>query len=126
MTEAVGAAVRTAETGPFSIEKLERLGGAWVGEEALAISLYCCLCFPDEFLSGVLAAVNHSGDSDSTGSITGNILGLIHGESAIPRDLVESLALARVVRDIAVDMSIGVKGSTDNRDEEWWEKYPGY
>ena len=33
---------------------------------------------------GLLLAVNHSGDSDSTGAICGNLLGTLHGETALP------------------------------------------
>ena len=60
------------------------MGGGWVGEEALAIALYCALNAQDDFAHGVLLAVNHSGDSDSTGAITGNLLGLMLGIDAIP------------------------------------------
>ena len=34
----------------------------------------------------IIAAVNHDGDSDSTGSITGNIIGAIYGYEAIQRE----------------------------------------
>ena len=50
--------------------EIERLGGGWTGHEALAIALACVESEPT-FEAGVLAAVNHSGDSDSTGSIAG-------------------------------------------------------
>jgi len=60
-------------------------------EEALAISLYCSLKFTDDWLGGTLAAVNHSGDSDSTGSITGAILGTMNGLKAIPVSFIERL-----------------------------------
>jgi hypothetical protein len=39
-------------------------------------------------------AVNHSGDSDSTGSITGNILGAVHGEAALPVTWLQHLELS--------------------------------
>ncbi len=55
------------------------MGGGRVGEEALAISIYCALASGDEFERGVLLAINHSGDSDSTGAIAGNILGAFLG-----------------------------------------------
>jgi len=58
-------------------ESIQTIGEGWVGEEALAISVYCSLRFPDNWGRGTLAAVNHSGDSDSTGSITGAILGTL-------------------------------------------------
>ena len=31
-------------------------------------------------------SVNHSGDTDSTGAICGNLLGALHGMSSIPKD----------------------------------------
>lgn len=51
---------------------VEALGGGWIAEEALAIGLYCALVGRD-FAHGVLLAVNHGGDSDSTGAIAGNL-----------------------------------------------------
>lgn len=105
-------------------EDLESLGGGWVAEEALAISLLCALHYSDDFEKGVLAAVNHSGDSDSTGSITGNIIGLINGLERIPPRLVSGLRHSDLVLQIAEDLVIGVKGNTYERDQEWIEKYP--
>ncbi|MDJ0338441.1 ADP-ribosylglycohydrolase family protein [Cryobacterium sp. PH31-O1] len=46
--------------------------------------------------------MTHSGDSDSTGAICGNILGALHGESALPSVLVagvEGLSTTRGVAD---------------------------
>jgi len=60
------------------------IGGGWVGEEALGIAVFCALRFCDNWKAGVLAAVNHGGDSDSTGSIAGAILGTLLGVQAIP------------------------------------------
>ncbi len=57
---------------------IRELGQGWVAEEALAISVYCALVAND-FRHGVMLAVNHDGDSDSTGSITGNLLGVTQG-----------------------------------------------
>ena len=57
------------------VAAIEQLGEGWVGEEALAISIFCAVRFERDWEGGVLAAVNHSGDSDSTGCITGAILG---------------------------------------------------
>lgn len=74
------------------------LGKGWPGEEALAIGLYCALVAGSDFVRGVRLAVNHSGDSDSTGSITGNILGAQLGEQAIPRDWLDQLELGDIVR----------------------------
>ncbi|MEU7000671.1 ADP-ribosylglycohydrolase family protein [Nonomuraea sp. NPDC046570] len=71
-------------------ELIESMGGAWVAEEALAIGVYCALAEPS-FEAALLLAVNHSGDSDSTGAVCGNILGLVHGEAGLPRTWVREL-----------------------------------
>lgn len=107
-------------------EDVEQLGGAWVAEEALAISLYASLIYENDFEKGVLLAVNHSGDSDSTGSITGNILGLINGYESIPLKWRRNLVGQEIVKEVAEDIFLQVKGNTFEMDEEWWEKYPGY
>ena len=86
-----------------SAEDVERLGQGWIAEEALAIGVYCALVARD-YAHGVLLAVNHGGDSDSTGSITGNILGLIHGEAGIPRTWLDRLELRDVIVQVATDL----------------------
>ncbi len=104
---------------------IEQLGGGWVGEEALSISLFCSLLYQNNFEKGVLAAVNHSGDSDSTGSITGNILGLINGLDAIPEKWITNLRYNNIVRTIGEDLHTVVKGNSISTDPEWRDKYPG-
>lgn len=105
---------------------IERIGAGWTGEEALAISLFCAIIFQDNYESGVLASINHSGDSDSTGAITGNILGLINGSDKIPQKWIENLRFIDIIEEISDDLYIGCKSSTYNCNEDWWKKYPGY
>lgn len=73
--------------------------GGWVGDEALAISVYCALRHQDNWKAGVLEAVNHDGDSDSTGSITGGILGTLLGHDAIPVSWVKQVENRDYIRD---------------------------
>jgi len=102
-------------------ETLERMGGGWVGEEALAIALYCALSAGDDFARGVLLAVNHSGDSDSTGAIAGNLLGLMLGVEAIPRTWLEGLELRGEIEALASDLYTGFDES-----DVWSDRYPGW
>lgn len=102
-TAAVEKALELAEEGTPSPARVEALGGGWVAEEALAIGLYCALVARD-FAHGVLLAVNHGGDSDSTGSIAGNLLGLVHGEAGIPERWLRRLELRDVVTRVADDL----------------------
>jgi ADP-ribosyl-[dinitrogen reductase] hydrolase len=104
LASALDRAVDAAAGGPATPETVEELGSGWVAEEALAISIYCSLV-ADDLVSGVRLAVNHSGDSDSTGSITGNILGTAHGPSAIPEHWLEKLELRDEIAEIARDLA---------------------
>lgn len=61
-----------------------QLGGGWVAEETLAIALFSVLRHISDFGDCVVCAVNHGGDSDSTGAVAGNIIGAILGLGAIP------------------------------------------
>lgn len=100
---AVEAAVRLAEEGEPTPERVQELGAGWVAEEALAISLYCALVARN-FEHGVLLAVNHAGDSDSTGSITGNILGALWRKQVLPERWLEPLELRSEIEALALDL----------------------
>lgn len=56
----------------FNIRSLQMIGEGWVGEEALAIAAYAALC-RRTFEDCIAFSINHSGDSDSTGSIAAQI-----------------------------------------------------
>lgn len=69
---------------------VSRLGAGWVGEEALSVGLYSALTgrsFP-EVLS---IAANHSGDSDSTASIAGQLYGAWKGLADLPNEWIRKL-----------------------------------
>ena len=102
-------------------ETVKRIGQGWIAEEALAVSVYCALTFPDDFRSAVLLAVNHSGDSDSTGAITGNILGVLLGVDAIPPEWLGRLELRDEIETIAADLHTRFRD-----DKDWYRKYPGF
>lgn len=124
LLEAVEAAVALAQRGAPTFQKVEELGGGWIGEEALAIALYCALVYPDDFESAIVLAINHSGDTDNTGAITGNILGLMLGEQAIPSGWLERLELNNFIGQIAEDLFTGNPEENDEAAKSWEEKYP--
>ena len=128
-------AIEMAETLAASGEAHEvaivQLGQGWVAEEALAISIYCALVARD-FKHGVILAVNHDGDSDSTGSITGNLLGAMQGVKAIPSEWLEPLELREVITTVAEDLyafkdwDIGEYSKNAEMNQRVWQKYPGF
>jgi len=63
---------------------LEVLGRGWVGEEAVALALYCCARYPDDWVATVRRGANTNGDSDSIASIAGGIQAARLGLDAIP------------------------------------------
>ncbi len=80
------------------------LGEGWHGDEAIAISVYCALKSPEDFEKALILAVNHSGDSDSTGAIVGNILGAYLGSDKIPEKWKNSVELSSELKQLALDL----------------------
>jgi ADP-ribosylglycohydrolase len=127
---ALRAALDLAQSEPADPGVVSQLGRGWVAEEALAIGLYCALSARN-FADGVIMAVNHSGDSDSTGAIAGNILGAAMGVQSIPEDWLVPLELRPTLEQVADDLAtvhlwdIG-EYSTGPEAAHHWDRYPGY
>ena len=120
-TQALRQAVALAHQDYPALKAVTRLGEGSVGGEALAIAVYCALKHREGFKRALIAAVNHSGDSDSTGAITGNILGAYLGLSRLPADWVEKVELKAFLLQLADDLLAGYE---DN--EAWQARYPDY
>ena len=101
---AIEKAVALARAGAPDAERIRELGEGWIAEEALAIALYASLAAPD-FTSGVLLAVNHDGDSDSTGAMAGNLLGAWHGIDNVPRKWLSGVELGSAIAAMADDLA---------------------
>ena len=107
MAELAEHAILLLDSGKTDVVNIGHLGEGWVGEEALAIALYCALKHFDSLENALIAAVNHGGDSDSTGAITGNILGAAIGYKAIPKFFLDDLELHDVTLHMADDLYRG-------------------
>lgn len=94
-------AVQLAETEQDDLSAIHQLGEGWVAEETLAIAVYCALRYKNDFDMALRTAVNHNGDSDSTGAVCGNILGAYIGYNAIPQKYKERLELHDLIVKIA-------------------------
>lgn len=76
--------------------------------------------------------MNHDGDSDSTGSITGNLLGVMLGAKAIPSESLEPLELREVIMTVSEDLyafkdwDIGEYSEDAEMNQRVWQKYPGF
>lgn len=101
---ALTEALDLAGEGSPGAEKVERLGADRVAERALAIGVYCALVTPSVPLALPLS-VNHSGDSDSTGSICGNLLGARYGDLALLHEWVERAEGRAQIATLADDLA---------------------
>jgi ADP-ribosyl-[dinitrogen reductase] hydrolase len=113
-----------ADTPPS--EALPAIGQGWVGEEALGIAIYCAGVGRD-FASAVRLAVNHDGDSDTTGSLVGQLLGARDGEDVLPQEWLRELELREAIAAIADDLAAFPTWDLHGDDDERiWERYPGW
>jgi len=84
---------------PFNGALPEVLGQGWVGEQALAIAVYAAN--RSQSLREVLAiAANHSGDSDSTASLAGQLFGAQHGLESLPHAWIRRLDILDASLDL--------------------------
>lgn len=137
LTELTQRALRLAHSHLTDVEAIRQLGQGWTADEAWAIALYCAVRHIGSVERAIIAAVNHDGDSDSTGSICGNIVGAIYGYNHIAErnifcpaghSLEQTLELSDVILAIADDLStscfISEYSALDTpQKQQWYERY---
>lgn len=118
-------ALDLAKSDMSDIDAIHSLGEGWVAEETLAIAVFCAARYENDFEKALIAAVNHKGDSDSTGAVTGNILGTRLGFEAIGGKFRQNLELYDTILEIADDMYNDCKMSEFGKiyDPVWDRKY---
>ena len=132
-------ALELAEQDIPDSEAILQLGEGWTGDEALAIGIYCACRHLDSVEDAIIASVNHDGDSDSTGSVCGNIMGAIYGYEYIKernifcpdgKQLEDTLELSEIILALADDLASGYMFNTSlckpqgtPEAEQWFERY---
>ena len=124
---ALTLATELAHRGLPPNKAIQKIGEAWVGEEALGVAIYCALVATD-LVHGIRISVNHSGDSDTTGILVGQLLGAQLGESAIPERWLSPLELHGAITAMAEDLFQHRNWNLDpyDYDEAVCRRYPGY
>ena len=84
---------------------LDYLGEGWVGEEAVALSLFCFLRYPNDYRKVILRAANSNGDSDSIACIGGAISGAYLGIRAVPEDWIKQIEKSDYLEGLAVRLA---------------------
>lgn len=125
LNQIIDLAIRLSENTDSDLNNIHQLGQGWVAEETLAIAIYCALKYQNDFSAGIIASVNHAGDSDSTGAVTGNILGALVGYEAIEEKWKNNLELSDVILEMADDLCHGCQMSeySHYEDPAWISKY---
>lgn len=130
-------AARLARAGRTATpEDLESLGQGWIAPEALAVAVFAMLAAetiggPAHQIvrTGLLLSVNHSGDSDATGSLAGSLLGARYGRPALPRRWSGTVDAAPVLHRLATDYctEFGLNPPKDTHGRPpntWVDRYP--
>lgn len=137
LKELTEKAVRLAYSDISDADAIRELGEGWVAEETWAIALYSAIRHIDSVEDAIIASVNHDGDSDSTGSVCGNIMGAIYGYEHIKernifcpegKQLEETLELSEIILALADDLSTGcIISEYDPIDtpekRQWFDRY---
>ena len=128
LSRTISTAMELAKGDGADYNNIRIIGEGWTGDEALAIAIYCSLRHWGNFENAVVAAVNHDGDSDSTGAICGNIMGAACGLVSIPQYYKDNLELADVIIAIADDLCTGCivseYGDNDSLEQlQWMARY---
>lgn len=108
------------------LDAIHMLGEGWVAEEALAIAVFCAVRYQDDFAKAIRVAVNHKGDSDSTGAICGNLLGAWLGKDKVAEAFdLNDLELCDVIETIAEDLCTATQKAIPKPGEnkDWDRKY---
>ena len=93
--------------------------------EVLAGVLYACGTCDGDFDTALITAVNHSGRSAAVGAITGAIMAIRMGETALPEFYLECLEPAALLTELADDLARGCPADVMSRlfDDDWDRKY---
>lgn len=129
--------VQLAHSNISDADAIRLLGEGWVAEETWAIALYCAIRHIDSVGDAIIASVNHDGDSDSIGSVCGNIMGAIYGYEHIKernifcpagKNFEDTLELSEIILALADDLSTGcIISEYDPIDtpekRQWYDRY---
>lgn len=106
LTGAIKRATEAFSMGTDAIVALsdDGIGAGWVGHEAVAGALYCCMRCPNDYAAAVRMAATTVGDSDTIAGITGGIMGAKLGLPAIPAEWVQKIEGSSALLKLADDL----------------------
>lgn len=85
-------------------------------------SRFMPVCAPGDFEEGLRIAVTHGGDSDSTGAIAGNALGLLFPDQVLAHRWARQVECADLVERLSRDLALTMSGHMSSLEPS----YPGW
>ncbi len=85
---------------------ITHIGDGWVGDEAVAMAVYCTMRYPDDYVGAVRLAANIPGDSDSVACITGGIIAGRVGLEGLPQDWIARLERLEELTNLADRLAV--------------------
>lgn len=122
LIEIINRAIELTQNENSDYDNISSLGSGSTGEEALAIALYANLKYANDFDKVILCAVNHNGDTDSSGAVAGNIIGAITGYTAIGDEWKKDLELFELIISVANDLAF-LYPEIGELNDMWLDKY---
>ena len=122
--ERIAAALRLADGGaadPATVEST--LGSGWLAPDALAIGLHAALAAKGDFDLALALAVNHSGNSATTGAVCGSVVAASLGAKELPEHWLRELELREVVERLVHDAGMEF-GAEPPEEADWVQRYP--
>lgn len=106
-----------------SADDFQRIGGGWTAESALCIALACAgpNISPGDSRAALWRAAAHSGDSDSTATLAGQLLGARFGFRAVDEQWLDEVEALDLVTRLASDLHDALV----MRAPSSWCLYPG-
>ncbi len=93
------------------------------GLDALAIAVRVSTACEDDFAGAIASASEHSGDAATSAVLCGQLLGALHGPTAIPVEWLEKLPITTLIERIAADAATEF-GPYPDESDEWERRYP--
>lgn len=121
LAETLNAVIDGACQQGFSQQAMENFR-CDTADQCLAGAMYACIACREDFDTGMILAVNHSGRSAAVGAMTGALLGAHLGFQALPEFYLEGLEAAPVLLELAEDLCTG-SPTMGLFDDAWDHKY---
>ncbi|MEU3172475.1 ADP-ribosylglycohydrolase family protein [Streptomyces sp. NPDC007000] len=128
VSDALQQALGAVRQGMPTPERVSRLSGAGAAEGLVAVAVYCALVGED-VRHGLCLAVNQDGPSAAAGALTGGLLGVLYGETALPPAWLAELegrpTLLELADDFAMEMTQGpALHGPGGSSPAWMARYP--